>query len=58
MTRNPPDEYESSSMNVIVNRAMALHQGGQWDEAERLYKSALAVDPNHFEALHFFGLRG
>src|SRR5947209_14053362 len=41
---------------AIVSRAIALHQGGDLDEAERLYKSVLALNPDHFEALHFFGL--
>ena len=40
----------------MVSRAMALQQGGELDEAERLYKSVLAMNPDHFEALHFFGL--
>jgi len=55
-TKNPPNPYDSNSINAIVGRAMALHRGGQLAEAERLYKSALALNPDHFEALHFFGL--
>jgi len=35
---------------------MTLQQGGALDEAERLYKSVLATNSDHFEALHFLGL--
>ncbi|HLQ93503.1 MAG TPA: tetratricopeptide repeat protein, partial [Xanthobacteraceae bacterium] len=55
-TKNPPNPYDPNSIHAIMGRSMALHQGGQVAEAERLYKSALALNPDHFEALHFFGL--
>ena len=51
-----PTIFGRDQVQAMVSRAMALHQGGQLDAAEPLYKSALAINPNHFEALHFFGL--
>ena len=53
-----PTTFGSNQVNIqaIVNRAMALHRTGELAEAERLYKSALTLNPDHFEALHFFGL--
>jgi tetratricopeptide (TPR) repeat protein len=42
--------------NQLVQRGMAAHQTGNLVEAERLYREALAVNPNHFEGLHFLGL--
>jgi tetratricopeptide (TPR) repeat protein len=47
---------DQDRIQATVRRAMALHQEGQLDEAERLYKSILAASPDHFEALHYFGL--
>ncbi len=47
-----------SGANVMqaVQRAMTLHQSGQLVEAEKLYRSILATNPDHFEALHFLGV--
>jgi tetratricopeptide (TPR) repeat protein len=42
--------------NQLVQRGMAAHQTGNLVEAERLYREALAANPNHFESLHFLGL--
>jgi Tfp pilus assembly protein PilF len=39
-----------------LHRAIALHQAGKLDEAERLYRSALATEPNNFNALHLLGV--
>src|SRR5262249_61713861 len=37
-------------------RAMASHRAGQLAQAEQLYRSILAANADHFEALHFLGL--
>ena len=37
-------------------RAIALHRQGRLDEAERIYRELLAVDPNSPDALHFLGV--
>ena len=46
----------SVDANQLVQRGMTAHQSGNLPEAERLYKEALAANPNHFEGLHFLGL--
>ena len=42
--------------NQLVQRGMTAHQSGNLPEAERLYREALAANPNHFEGLHSLGL--
>lgn len=39
-----------------VQRGLALHQQGRLDEAEAIYRAALARQPDHFGAAHFLGL--
>ena len=40
----------------ILERALALHEAGQLDEAESLYRDVLAAEPAHPDALHYLGL--
>jgi 2-polyprenyl-3-methyl-5-hydroxy-6-metoxy-1,4-benzoquinol methylase len=37
-------------------RGQKYHQAGQLPEAENCYRKILAIDPNHFEALHLLGV--
>jgi tetratricopeptide (TPR) repeat protein len=37
-------------------RAIALHQAGKLDQAEGLYRAALAVEPDNVNALHLLGV--
>lgn len=46
----------SVDANHLVQRGMIAHQQGDLPEAERLYRGALAANPDHFEGLHFLGL--
>ncbi len=39
-----------------LQRALALHQQGQADEAEKLYAKVLKADRRNFDALHLLGL--
>jgi len=41
---------------LTLRRALSVHQQGQLDEAERLYRGVLAVAPRHPDALHFLGV--
>ncbi|MBP0443706.1 glycosyltransferase family protein [Roseomonas sp. SSH11] len=40
----------------LAAQALALHRQGLLEEAEPLYRAALAADPRHFQALHLLGL--
>ncbi|HLH91913.1 MAG TPA: tetratricopeptide repeat protein [Xanthobacteraceae bacterium] len=45
----PPD------LDRLVRKAVAAHQNGALGQADRLYRAALAHDPDHFDALHLLG---
>ncbi len=38
-----------------MRKAVAAHQNGALGQADRLYRAALALDPDHFDALHLIG---
>jgi len=44
----PPDQAIQSGIN--------LHRQGNLAAAEQVYRSVLAAQPNHFEALHLLGV--
>jgi hypothetical protein len=44
------------SADDSFQQALALHQQGELDKAERLYESVLALQPGHFAALNFLGI--
>src|SRR2546430_1327185 len=44
---------QPSELIQIVQRGMACQRAGKLDSAEALYKQALAVNANQFEALQF-----
>jgi Tfp pilus assembly protein PilF len=46
----------SADANQLAQRAIMAHQSGNLVEAEKLYRLALAANPDLFEALHFLGL--
>jgi tetratricopeptide (TPR) repeat protein len=39
-----------------IDRAIALHRGGNLDAAARLYEAVLAADPDQADALHSLGV--
>jgi tetratricopeptide (TPR) repeat protein len=43
-------------VNKTLNTALALHQAGQFAEAERRYRQILARNPNHVDSLHLRGV--
>ncbi len=45
-----------SSQENAFTRAVALHQAGELEQAERLYEQILRVDPQHSAAWHMLGL--
>ncbi len=40
----------------LLARGRWHHQAGQLTEAEACYRELLAIDPNHFDGLHFLGM--
>ena len=43
-------------MNQLLQQAMALHQAGRLDDAERLYAQALTAAPGSYPGLHLMGM--
>jgi predicted O-linked N-acetylglucosamine transferase (SPINDLY family) len=43
-------------MQSSIEHGISLHQQGRMAEAEAVYRSILARDPRHFDALHMLGL--
>src|SRR4051812_10531423 len=47
---------ETSKADESIEQALALHQGGQLQQAEQIYRQILQGDPNHVDAMHFLGV--
>ncbi len=45
-----------TSPGDILANALRHHQAGDFSQAERLYRTLLATDPHHVDALHLLGL--
>lgn len=45
-----------SELSIFLSQAIRNHRQGRLDEAERLYRSLLAIDPDHSNALHLLGV--
>jgi protein O-GlcNAc transferase len=45
-----------TSVSRAIEQALAFHQQGRLNEAERLYREALRASPRDFDALHLFGV--
>jgi tetratricopeptide (TPR) repeat protein len=50
------DADSPSYLAALVANALHAHRAGQLDEAAPLYQEALAINPIHTEALHYFGV--
>jgi tetratricopeptide (TPR) repeat protein len=48
----PPSAYLTS----LIEAALEAHEAGRFDAAEPFYREALALDPAHVKALHYFGV--
>lgn len=51
-TDAPPSAYLTS----LIDAALEAHQAGRLDAAEPFYREALALNPMHAKALHYFGV--
>lgn len=45
-----------STLAQMLDEARGHHQAGRPEQAERLYRSILQVNPNHADALNLLGL--
>ena len=52
----PTANVVGRSAQVCVEAALAHHRAGRLDEAESLYREALATDAANFDALHMLGV--
>ena len=53
---SPPDPVAPATLQVMLGDALCHHQAGRLNEAERIYREILAIDPHHADALHLLGM--
>ena len=46
----------ASRIEAELQNAVALHQRGQWADAEQLYRKIMRLAPDHFDAHHLLGV--
>ncbi|MDP3011048.1 MAG: tetratricopeptide repeat protein [Methylococcales bacterium] len=51
-----PNTVAISSPSDLFQQAFQLHQQAQLEQAEALYEALLKTEPQHSDALHFFGV--
>lgn len=56
MASSPPSPQSNASAAHVIQQALGLHRQGQLNEAEALYRSALARRPDHFDASYLLGM--
>jgi protein O-GlcNAc transferase len=56
MALKPPPPQSSLSVAHMVQQAMGLHRQGRLSEADVLYRSVLAQQPNNFDASYLLGM--
>ena len=63
-SRRPPVRIPRASLlapspvETALKQATVLHSGGRLNEAERLYREVLRLQPRNFDALHMLGVIG
>lgn len=50
-----PAPSQPGALAAVLQQALALHNAGQLDEAQRIYQDLLHADPEHFHALQLLG---
>ena len=53
---SPTIAGRSAGISELLTKAVRHHQAGQLAEAEGCYRKILAIDENHFDGLHLFGV--
>ncbi len=55
-TPKHPASSNPSSVDLLLQKAMAQHNAGQLSEAEALYRQILQVNPSHLDVLRLLGV--
>jgi tetratricopeptide (TPR) repeat protein len=55
-SKGPPSKGPPSNLVQSIAQALALHQQGRLDEAEKLYARVLKLQRDNFDALHLLGV--
>jgi tetratricopeptide (TPR) repeat protein len=56
MKQQQPARKNPSVAPPMLQRALQLHQAGRLGQAEHVYRTILATQANHFDALHLLGV--
>jgi tetratricopeptide (TPR) repeat protein len=56
MTPGDPAPPRPADPQALVDAGLAAHRAGRLDAARKAYEAALAVAPEHFDALHMLGV--
>jgi Tfp pilus assembly protein PilF len=51
-----PPPISTGAVKASFDQALNLHRAGKLGDAERIYRSILAVDPRHADSLHLLGV--
>jgi tetratricopeptide (TPR) repeat protein len=51
-----PARSDAQALQALCDQGRALHQAGRLEEAWRVYDQVLALDLDHFDALHLLGV--
>jgi Flp pilus assembly protein TadD len=54
--RNPALQISSSAVQQVLTAGLQHHQAGHLEEAERLFRQALVMNPRHSDSLHMLGV--
>ena len=54
-TEAPPQQSVTLTIEQALNKAIAHHQAGELQDAEKLYRAILQAQPNHPDANHNLG---
>lgn len=56
MSSSPPTPPDALTLDQALEQAVALHQAGEFQDAERLYRAILQARPVHPDANHMLGM--
>ena len=48
--------FQKPQLDKLLNQALALHQQGQFKDAQNIYENILKIQPMHFDALQLLGV--